>query len=233
MWYTFNGGDGFVTAQDPTNADIIYGESQGGNIGRYVVSTGERFGLAKPHVEAEVHAVGRFDRRARGRIRRRRSRRTTRSASTAIRAQQKRDSIDLDMRWNWNTPFFISKHNPQVLYFGANRVLKSTKSGDEMYPISPDLSYADTTKIRVSTQTTGGITTDATGAETFANVVSLNESPIRRRDSFRGHGRRPSLGDVERRRQLERPHQERRRAFRPERMSRASSRRTSTRSRST
>jgi hypothetical protein len=48
-----------------------------------------------------------------------------------------------------------------------------------MYPISPDLSYADTTKIRISTQTTGGITTDATGAETFATVVSLNESPIR------------------------------------------------------
>ena len=66
-----------------------------------------------------------------------------------------------------------------MLYFGANRVLKSTKMGDEMYPISPDLSYADTAKIRVSTQTTGGITTDATGAETFANVVSLNESPIR------------------------------------------------------
>src|SRR6185437_8280537 len=90
-----------------------------------------------------------------------------------------RDSIDLDLRWNWNTPFLISKHNPQVLYFGSNRVLKSTKSGDEMFPISPDLSYADTMKIRVSTQTTGGITTDATGAETFANVVSLNESPIR------------------------------------------------------
>ena len=97
----------------------------------------------------------------------------------AFRAAQKRDSTDLDLRWNWNTPFFISKHNPQVLYFGANRVLKSTKMGDEMYPISPDLSYADTTKIRVSTQTTGGITTDATGAETFANIVSLNESPIR------------------------------------------------------
>ena len=38
MWFTFNGGDGFVTQQDPTNPDIIYGESQGGNIGRYVVS---------------------------------------------------------------------------------------------------------------------------------------------------------------------------------------------------
>ena len=178
MWYTFNGGDGFVTAQDPTDPDIIYGESQGGNIGRYVVSTGERFGLAKPqwrpkYIQWEDSIVVLWPD-------------TTKALSKddkkrldAFRAAQKRDSVDLDMRWNWNTPFFISKHNPQVLYFGANRVLKSTKSGDEMYPISPDLSYADTAKIRISTQTTGGITTDATGAETFANVVSLNESPIR------------------------------------------------------
>jgi hypothetical protein len=47
-----------------------------------------------------------------------------------------------------------------------------------MYPISEDLTYADTMKIRVSTKTTGGITTDATGAETFGTIVSLNESPI-------------------------------------------------------
>jgi hypothetical protein len=35
-------------------------------------------------------------------------------------------------------------------------------------------------KIRVSTQTTGGITPDVTGAETFATIVALDESPIRR-----------------------------------------------------
>src|ERR1019366_5566221 len=95
-----------------------------------------------------------------------------------FRATQKRDSVDLDMRWNWNTPFLISKHNPQVLYFGANRVLKSTKMGDDMYPISPDLSYADTTKIRISTRTTGG--------ETFGTIVSLNESPVRAGILFAG-----------------------------------------------
>src|SRR5690606_24022061 len=49
MWYTFNGGDGFVTAQDPTNPDIIYGESQGGNIARFIVSTGTSTRLQKPN----------------------------------------------------------------------------------------------------------------------------------------------------------------------------------------
>ena len=29
------------------------------------------------------------------------------------------DSVAFDLRWNWNTPFIISAHNPQVLYFGG------------------------------------------------------------------------------------------------------------------
>ncbi|MCX5762918.1 MAG: hypothetical protein NTW72_15690 [Gemmatimonadetes bacterium] len=178
MWFTYNGGDGFVSAQDPTNPDIIYGESQGGNIGRYKVSTGERTALVKPawrprYMQWEDSIlVDRPD--------------TTKPMTkeqakrqAALHAAQKKDSIETDIRWNWNTPFFISPHNPSVLYFGANRVLKSTKQGDEMFFVSPDLSYADTMKIRVSTKTTGGITIDATGAETFGTVVSLNESPLR------------------------------------------------------
>src|SRR4029077_4030707 len=95
-----------------------------------------------------------------------------------FRARQRLDSTMLDMRFNWNTPYFISPHNPSTLYVGGNRVLKSTKRGDELFPISPDLSTADTVKIRVSTRTTGGITNDATGAETYCTVVSLNESLI-------------------------------------------------------
>jgi hypothetical protein len=57
-------------------------------------------------------------------------------------------------------------------------VLKSTNQGDDLVPISPDLSRQDEEKIQISTSTTGGITVDNTGAETFATVVSLNESPL-------------------------------------------------------
>ena len=49
--------------------------------------------------------------------------------------------------------------------------MKSVDRGDNMYPISPDLSYNDTMKTRISTRTTGGITNDATGAETYGTVV--------------------------------------------------------------
>lgn len=178
MWFTFNGGDGFVTAQDPTDPDIIYGESQGGNIGRYQVSTGQRTALQKPNYRPQYMAWEDSIMVVRGD--------TTKPATAAqtrliaeLRAKQKADSAGLQLRWNWNTPFFISAHSNQTLYFGSNRVMKSAKRGDEMYPISPDLSYADTMKVRISTRTTGGITTDATGAETYGTIVSLNESTLR------------------------------------------------------
>jgi hypothetical protein len=181
MWFTFNGGDGFVTANDPTDPNIIYGESQGGNIGRYLVSTGERTSLVKPTWRPVFQQYEDSIIVQRGDTAQPASRDQQKRISD-FKAAQKRDSIALDLRWNWNTPFFISKHNAQTLYFGANRVFKSTKRGDDMYPISADLSYADTMKIHVSaanTGSTGGITKDATGAETFGTIVSLNESPIR------------------------------------------------------
>ena len=177
-WVYISGGDGFVTANDPTDPDIVYSESQGGNIGRLNMSTGERTSLVKPswrqrYLQFEDSIIiERGD--------------TTRPASAAqkkrlaaLRAMQMKDSVEFDLRWNWNTPFFLSPHNPSVFYTAANKVMKSTRRGDDLMIISPDLSLRDTMKIRVSTKTTGGITVDATGAETFGTVVSLIESPIR------------------------------------------------------
>ena len=62
---------------------------------------------------------------------------------------------------NWNTPFFLSPHDADVVYAAANRVLKSDYRGDDLYVISPDLTRQDEESIRVSTTTTGGITPDA------------------------------------------------------------------------
>ena len=178
MWFVTGGGDGFVTQNDPTDPNIVYAESQGGNIGRLNLALGERVALVKPQYRPRYDMyedsvlIERPDTTAPETAAQRRR-------ITELRARQRADSVTLDLRWNWNTPYFISPHNASTLYFGANRVLKSTKRGDEMYPISPDLSVADTMKIRVSRRTTGGITIDATGAETYATIVSLNESPIR------------------------------------------------------
>lgn len=44
------------------------------------------------------------------------------------------------LRYNWMTPFVISRHNPWTLYYGANRLFKSVNRGDQWAVVSPDLS---------------------------------------------------------------------------------------------
>ncbi len=176
-WFNVSGGDGFVTASDPTDPNIIYSESQGGNIGRLDYRSGQRSGFQKPSWRQAYQTWVDSIATIRGDTSRPLTR-TQRRQIAALQARASADSAALDLRWNWNTPFFISPHNNHTLYMGANRVLKSIKQGDEMFPISPDLTTADTMKFRVSRRTTGGITTDATGAEVYTTIVSLAESPM-------------------------------------------------------
>jgi photosystem II stability/assembly factor-like uncharacterized protein len=177
-WFTISGGDGFYTAQDPTDPNIVYGESQGGSATRVNLKTGDRGGFRKPSWNEQYRrwedsiAIVRGDP----------LRPETKEQATAIgklRAQQRQDSVDLALRFNWNSPFFISPHNPAVIYFGGNRVLKSTRRGDDFFLISPDLSKRQQAKIDTSTTWTGGVTLDATGAETYGTVVALAESYVK------------------------------------------------------
>ncbi|NJD19850.1 MAG: hypothetical protein FIA95_11285 [Gemmatimonadetes bacterium] len=172
-WYTISGGDGFYSAQDPVDPDIAWSESQGGAMGRSNLRTGERATLQKPDwmavwrpyqdtiVTLLEQGVAESDARIQD-----------------LRKRASADSARFDLRWNWNTPFFQSAHDRTWFYAGGSAVVKSTNWGDHLKPISPDLSYADPEKIKVSTQTTGGITPDVTGAEPFGTVVSLEESPL-------------------------------------------------------
>ncbi len=177
-WFTFNGGDGFYTAQHPNEPWIIWGESQGGNIARVNTRTGERTQLVKPTWRPRYTQYEDSILVTRGDSTTPMTRDVERRIAE-IRARQRTDSAELDIRWNWNTPFFLSPHNPDVFYAGANRVMKSTQRGDNLYPISPDLSKRQMAKIDTSMRKTGGITTDATGAETYGTIVALAESYVR------------------------------------------------------
>jgi photosystem II stability/assembly factor-like uncharacterized protein len=42
-------------------------------------------------------------------------------------------------RMNWNTPFAFDPNNPQILYYGANRLYKTTNRAISWQAISPDL----------------------------------------------------------------------------------------------
>ena len=172
-WATISGGDGFVTAQDPEDHNLVWAESQGGNMRRLNLATRQSNGLRRPNWEdawrplqdsiALLLDAGASEDDPR---------------IAAFREQASADSANSIMRWNWNTPFFQSVHDRTHFYAAGNRVLKSTNLGDDLRIISPDLSYADPEKIDVSTRTTGGITRDVTGAETHATVTVLAESPL-------------------------------------------------------
>lgn len=47
-------------------------------------------------------------------------------------------------RYNWNTPYIFDPHNPDILYFGAERLFKSINGGLNWTAISPDLSSGNT-----------------------------------------------------------------------------------------
>jgi photosystem II stability/assembly factor-like uncharacterized protein len=177
-WFQVDDGDGFWTAMDPLDPKTVYGEEQNGLISRTNLATGaltflQQPGYAPRYKQWEDSLV-----LARGD--------TTipetkglKARIADLRSKQRRDSIAFSMRFNWETPFFLSPHNPQVLYMGGNLVLKSTQRGDNLYPISPDLSKQLRGKIDTSTSKTGGITLDASGAYTYGSIVALAESYVK------------------------------------------------------
>jgi hypothetical protein len=65
-------------------------------------------------------------------------------------------------RWNWRTPLFLSKHNPDIVYIAANKVFRSFNKGESWEVISDDL-----TKNR------------KLGNVPFSTISSLAESPMK------------------------------------------------------
>jgi len=62
----------------------------------------------------------------------------------------------LSDRYNWNTPYIFDPNNPDVMYFGAEKLFKSINGGLTWMPISADLSNGPTGQngIRYGTITT-------------------------------------------------------------------------------
>jgi photosystem II stability/assembly factor-like uncharacterized protein len=72
------------------------------------------------------------------------------------------------LRFNWNSPFVLSRHDPDVLYLGGNRLFRVRTKTAAWEAMSPDLSSRDVDKI----------VTEGSGAETHGTIVTLSESPL-------------------------------------------------------
>lgn len=113
-WKYVNGGDGFVCRVDPNDPDIVYAESQGGNMTRRNLRTGER-GSIRPGSGARGGFGG-----------------GGRPGGPAAN----RD------RFNWNTPYILSNHNPAIFYCASQYVYRSVKRGAELKRISPEITLS-------------------------------------------------------------------------------------------
>jgi photosystem II stability/assembly factor-like uncharacterized protein len=187
-WFAVNAADGLYTAQDPVDPNIIYYESQGGNITRRNIATGEVLNIRPRTVSlsqfgaqiAQIKGDGTKPLTAQ-----------QQQQIADLRARMKRELADPNVatRWNWNTPFLVSVHDPNVFYSGAEKLFKSVKKGVDPVAISGDLTAANPDWIRVAEgydeqgnlapDGSGGITRDATGAEENATIVTIGESTIR------------------------------------------------------
>ena len=108
-WYRVGGGDGFYTAVDHTDHQQLFSESQNGNIRRVNLETGEQISIRPQPPRNDQDS----------------------NISPA-------PSRDLEIRWNWNTPFILSPHNQRVIFAGSNRLFKSLDQG-RTWTMSPDL----------------------------------------------------------------------------------------------
>ena len=176
-WFNVGGGDGFYSAIDPNDPNIVYTESQGGNASRFDVTQNSRAVIMRGGGRDRTSIFEDSAIIARGDTTRPETPQITRALAD-IRARAAADSAR-GYRFNWSTPFFLSPHSATTVYLGANRVLRSADRGDHFYPISPDLSTRDSTRIIMSTKLTGGITRDNSGAETHGTITALAESPVR------------------------------------------------------
>lgn len=69
---------------------------------------------------------------------------------------------DKPLRFNWETPIWLSRHNPDILYLGTNRFYRSLNKGDSLQVLSPDL-------------TNGYVAGDVP----YGTLTTVTESPLR------------------------------------------------------
>lgn len=80
------------------------------------------------------------------------------------------------LRWNWNTPIYISPSKPSKLYMAAQYLYRSENKGITWNKISPDLTTNDPAKKKQDES--GGLTNDNTSAENHCTIFTVAESPI-------------------------------------------------------
>ncbi len=198
-WYRIGGGDGFYTANDPTDWTIGFSESQDGNTNRYNLRNGETVSI-RPRGPVAAGGAGGGGAGA-----------GAAQPTTSTQAQQAQQAqpvaqqpaaaqapapqgfgggrggppnvfplppVGTNFRFYWSTPFILSPHDPKTVYLGAERLFRSTTRGDS-WTSSEDL----TNNIGRNDRPIMGVDGKAPmaskhdGAASYSNVITISESP--------------------------------------------------------
>ncbi len=79
------------------------------------------------------------------------------------------------LRFNWNAAVATDPHDPNRLYMGSQYVHQSDDHGASWRIISPDLTTNDPAK---QVEASGGLSQDATGAETHTTILDIAPSAL-------------------------------------------------------
>ena len=96
-----------------------------------------------------------------------------------IKPQPEKD--EETFRWNWDTPFFISKHKNSRLYIASNKVFKSDDRGNTWQKLSGDLTRnEDRNQFMVMGKywPESAVAKDVS-TSLWGTIVSMSESPIK------------------------------------------------------
>jgi len=162
-------------SQQDAGSVAIASRSDSGAIGRqdwYSVGGGEAGYIAPYPSDPNIVYAGdyqgnitRFDRRTN----------QVQNIAVAPELGDARGAANLEHRFQWTAPIVISPHDPNTIYYGGERVFKTTDGGVHWEAISPDLTRNDKTKQQPSG---GPITIDDTGTEYYDTVFSIAPSPL-------------------------------------------------------
>ena len=164
-WFKFHSGDGFHATVDPNDWRTVYTETQNGSVRRLDAVFRQSGKTVTPNPSNIVNWA------------------EFAPAPAAEAAQQGRGGGGGGVgrlprerfRFNWSTPLVLSPHDSRTLYLAGNHLFKSTDRGDTWRIISPDLSTNDPV---LTDPRSGGLTPDASGAETHASAIAIAESPL-------------------------------------------------------
>ncbi|MDZ7716553.1 MAG: hypothetical protein U5J95_10105 [Balneolaceae bacterium] len=107
--------------------------------------------------------------------------RLDRETEEVISIKPRPEPNDPPERYNWDSPVLISPHDNHTLYFGSQRVWRSTNRGNSWEPISGDLT---TNTNRYTLEMIDRVTSvnalyDNGAMSLYATLTAISESPIR------------------------------------------------------